>query len=49
MEQSHRQFKRALDQALMLRGSRDFASRDHYEAFSAPSCSRSADQGVITG
>ena len=30
-EQSHRQFKRALDQALMLRGSRDFASRADYE------------------
>ena len=28
VEQSHRQFKRALDQALMLRGSRDFVSRD---------------------
>lgn len=33
VEQSHRQFKRALDQALMLRGSRDFASRAAYEAF----------------
>lgn len=33
VEQSHRQFKRALDQALMLRGSRDFASRSAYEAF----------------
>jgi hypothetical protein len=33
VEQSHHQFKRALDQALMLRGSRDFASRDAYEAF----------------
>jgi hypothetical protein len=32
-EQSHRQFKRALDQALMLRGSRDFDSRAAYEAF----------------
>jgi hypothetical protein len=32
-EQSHRQFKRALDQALLLRGSRDFASRDAYTAF----------------
>ena len=28
VEQSHRQFKRAVDQALMLRGSRDFASRE---------------------
>ena len=33
VEQSHHRFKRALDQALMLRGSRDFASRDGYEAF----------------
>ena len=33
VEQSHRQFKRALDQALMLRGSRDFASRAEYAAF----------------
>lgn len=33
VEQSHRQFKRAVDQALMLRGSRDFAGRDAYEAF----------------
>jgi Mu transposase-like protein len=32
-EQSHRQFKRTLDQALMLRGSRDFDSRTAYEAF----------------
>src|SRR5262249_22875098 len=33
VEQSHRQFKRALDQALLLRGSRDFAGRPAYEAF----------------
>ena len=33
VEQSHRQFKRALDQALLLRGSRDFASRGDYEEF----------------
>jgi ribosomal protein S21 len=33
VEQSHRQFKRTLDQALMLRGSRDFTSRDAYETF----------------
>jgi hypothetical protein len=32
-EQSHHQFKRALDQALMMRGSRDFTSRDSYWAF----------------
>lgn len=31
--QSHRQFKRALDQALLLRGGRDFASREEYAAF----------------
>ncbi len=33
VEQSHRQFKRAVDQALMLRGSRDFPGRDGYGAF----------------
>jgi hypothetical protein len=33
VEQSHRQFKRALDQALLLRGSRDFPSRADYERF----------------
>jgi hypothetical protein len=33
VEQSHRQFKRALDQALMLRDSRDFPGRDSYPAF----------------
>jgi hypothetical protein len=33
VEQSHHQFKRALEQALLLRGSRDFGSRDAYEAF----------------
>jgi hypothetical protein len=33
VEQSHRQFKRALDQVLMLRGSRDFAGRDAYATF----------------
>jgi hypothetical protein len=30
VEQSHNQFKRAVDQALMMRGSRDFSSRDSY-------------------
>jgi hypothetical protein len=34
-EQSHRQFKRALDQALMLRGSRDFPRQEDYAAFVA--------------
>jgi transposase len=33
VEQSHRRFKKALDQALVLRGSRDFLSRKEYEAF----------------
>jgi hypothetical protein len=33
VEQRHHRFKQALDQALMLRGSRDFASRGKYEMF----------------
>jgi len=33
IEQRHHRFKRALDQALMLRGSRDFESRKAYEDF----------------
>jgi hypothetical protein len=33
VEQRHRRFKEAVDQALMLRGSRDFASRQDYEKF----------------
>lgn len=33
VEQSHHRFKTAVDQALMLRGSRDFAGRCDYEAF----------------
>ncbi len=33
VEQAHHRFKQALDQALMLRGSRDFANRDEYVAF----------------
>jgi hypothetical protein len=33
VEQSHNQFKRALDQALMLRGSRDFDGRSAYQGF----------------
>ena len=32
-EQAHRRFKEAVEQALLLRGSRDFASRQEYEAF----------------
>ena len=33
VEQRHYRFKMAVDQALMLRGSRDFASREEYAAF----------------
>jgi len=33
VEQRHHRFKQALEQALLLRGSRDFASRQQYEAF----------------
>ena len=33
VEQRHHRFKRAADQALMLRGSRDFGSREAYESF----------------
>jgi hypothetical protein len=33
VEQRHHRYKRALDQSLMLRGSRDFESRQHYEKF----------------
>jgi hypothetical protein len=32
-EQSHRRFKEAVDQALLLRGHRDFESREAYERF----------------
>jgi hypothetical protein len=33
VEQRHHRFKRAVDQELMLRGSRDFSSREEYAAF----------------
>lgn len=33
VEQRHRRFKEALEQALLLRGHRDFDSREHYQAF----------------
>jgi transposase len=33
VEQSHHRLKRAIEQALLLRGSRDFASRTEYEEF----------------
>jgi len=35
IEQRHHRFKRALDQALMLRGSRDFAKVEEYQSFLA--------------
>jgi hypothetical protein len=37
-EQSHNQFKRKLEQALLLRGSRDFATREEYEEFLRALC-----------
>ena len=37
VEQSHHRFKMAVDQELMLRGSRDFENRDAYEQFLAGS------------
>ena len=33
VEQAHHRFRRAVSQALLLRGSREFASRDEYSAF----------------
>jgi len=33
VEQRHHRFKRAVDQALLLRGSRDFADRQQYQCF----------------
>ena len=33
IEQRHFRFKNALDQALMLRGSRDFSSRNEYRSY----------------
>ena len=39
-EQSHHRFKRAVAQALMLRGSRDFPSREAYVAFLREVCAR---------
>jgi len=35
VEQSHHQFKKAVDQALRVRASRDFPSREAYERFLA--------------
>ena len=39
-EQSHHQFKRVLEQLLLLRGSRDFPSRADYEEFLGEVCAR---------
>jgi transposase len=33
VEQAHHRFKRAVEQALLLRGTREFGDRAHYEAF----------------
>jgi hypothetical protein len=40
VEQRHHRFKEALEQALLLRGSRDFTSRDGYAAFLKELCAR---------
>jgi len=40
IEQRHHRFKRAVDQSLMLRGSRDFASREDYEGFLRKLCAQ---------
>jgi hypothetical protein len=40
VEQSHHRFLRRVDQALMLRGSREFASRKDYEDFLRQHCAR---------
>jgi hypothetical protein len=40
VEQSHNQFKRKLEQELLLRGSRDFATREEYAAFLQALCQR---------
>jgi hypothetical protein len=39
-EQSHHQFKRVLEQLLLLRGSRDFRSRQEYEQFLRGVCAQ---------
>jgi hypothetical protein len=40
VEQSHHRFKRVVDQALLLRGSRDFPNREAYEAFLHDLCAK---------
>jgi len=45
IEQRHHRFKRALDQALMLRGNRDFTTTEQYQGFLAKlSISSTADE-----
>ena len=44
-EQSHNRFKTAVDQALMLRGSRDFEDRAEYERFLRDSWSNATADG----
>jgi len=46
VEQSHRRIKRALEQALLLRGSRDFDSLEQYEIFVREVMERSRNQGI---
>ena len=48
VESLHRHFKKAVEQALMLRGSRDFESREEYETF-LQSCSRRRTPVVASG
>jgi Integrase core domain len=45
-EQAHRRVKSALRQALLLRGSSDFASLDEYSAFIASVVARSRNRGI---
>jgi hypothetical protein len=45
-EQAHRRVKSALRQALLLRGSSDFASLDEYSAFVAGVVARSRNRGI---
>ena len=44
VEQAHHRLKRAIEQELLLRCSRDFASREEYEGFVASQCSSARDE-----
>jgi hypothetical protein len=46
VEQSHHRIKRALEQALLLRGSRDFESVEQYQVFVREVVERSRNQGI---